>query len=254
MDKIAVKVINPETVDMAENLMVLCARLTQHGEAVSSLEDLEKLMSAPHMDTLVNRLTHLPHPTLQKMGSITVAIVGASRRFLAQITRHQNEVKFMSASLQYSDMSGAASFVVPYELFNNAQAHDDYLRECKRSLRVYEQMVADGVNNDTAGYIMPQGMRNVLIVTATPYQWKHMIGQRTCRRNTSETQYVMLRVWEELVKINPAWFYDAGPFCQRGRCLEGDMTCKKPIGNKGPTAILQEDFPLLYERYDVRPL
>ena len=32
--------------------------------------------------------------------------VGASRRFLAQITRHQNEVKFMSASLQYSNYAG----------------------------------------------------------------------------------------------------------------------------------------------------
>ena len=45
---------------------------------------------------------------------ITVAIVGASRRFLAQITRHQNEVKFMSASLQYSNYTGQADFAVPF--------------------------------------------------------------------------------------------------------------------------------------------
>ncbi len=47
---------------------------------------------------------------------ITVAIVGASRRFLAQITRHQNEVKFMSASLQYSNYTGQADFAVPYSI------------------------------------------------------------------------------------------------------------------------------------------
>ena len=52
----------------------------------------------------------LPHPTIQKFAVITVAIVGASRRFLAQITRHQNEVKFMSASLQYSNYTGPVSY------------------------------------------------------------------------------------------------------------------------------------------------
>lgn len=57
-----------------------------------------------------------PHPTIQKFAVITVAIVGASRRFLAQITRHQNEVKFMSASLQYSNYTGQADFVVPYSI------------------------------------------------------------------------------------------------------------------------------------------
>lgn len=47
---------------------------------------------------------------------VTVAVVGASRRFLTQITRHQNEVKYVSASLQYSNYSGKAMFAVPYEI------------------------------------------------------------------------------------------------------------------------------------------
>lgn len=58
----------------------------------------------------------LPHPAIQKFAVITVAVVGASRRFLSQITRHQNEVKFMSASLQYSNYSGEADFAIPYEI------------------------------------------------------------------------------------------------------------------------------------------
>ena len=47
---------------------------------------------------------------------VTVAVVGASRRFLTQITRHQNEVKYVSASLQYSNYSGKAMFAVLYEI------------------------------------------------------------------------------------------------------------------------------------------
>ena len=55
----------------------------------------------------------LPHPTIQKFAVITVAIVGASRRFLAQITRHQNEVKFMSASPAVQQLYGTGGFRCP---------------------------------------------------------------------------------------------------------------------------------------------
>lgn len=56
---------------------------------------------------------------------ITVAVVGASRRFLAQITRHQNEVKYMSASLQYSNYSGHAAIAIPYGIMKaNKEVQD----------------------------------------------------------------------------------------------------------------------------------
>lgn len=69
-------------------------------------------------ETLTN-LGYLPHPAIQKFTVITLAVVGASRRFLSQITRHQNEVKFMSASLQYSNYSGEADFAIPYEIISS---------------------------------------------------------------------------------------------------------------------------------------
>lgn len=83
--------------------MVFAARLTRRGHRIASMADLEQLYEQPYTDTALKTIATLPHPTMQKFAVITVAIVGASRRFLAQITRHQNEVKFMSASLQYSE-------------------------------------------------------------------------------------------------------------------------------------------------------
>lgn len=88
--------------------MVFAAWLTQRGYRIASMADLERLYEQPYTDTALKTIAALPHPTVQKFAVITVAIVGASRRFLAQITRHQNEVKFMSASLQYSDYTPGA--------------------------------------------------------------------------------------------------------------------------------------------------
>ena len=84
----------------------------------------------------------------------------------------------------------------------------------------YEKLCAEGIGHDAAGYATPQGLRNVLIISATPYQWKHIIGQRVCRRNTDETRIVLLKIWQELYTLSPALFAPGltGSFCQRDKC------------------------------------
>ena len=89
---------NCQAVVEAEKNMVFAARLTQQGHKIASMDDLMDLYEKSFSVQTVAAMGALPHPTIQKFAVITVAIVGASRRFLAQITRHQNEVKFMSAS------------------------------------------------------------------------------------------------------------------------------------------------------------
>ena len=114
MDKIKVAVLNPTAISEAEKMMVCAARLTQRGHTVKDRSDFFALYDKEYTEKTAKVMTQLPHPTIQKFAVINAVIVGASRRFLAQITRHQNEVKFMSASLQYSDYSNEADFVVPY--------------------------------------------------------------------------------------------------------------------------------------------
>lgn len=247
MNKIEVTVLNPEVVKTAEKMTAFAARLTQRGHQIKNMDDLKALYEKEYTDGLLWSLTKLPHPTIQKFGAINVAVVGASRRFLAQITRHQNEVKFMSASLQYSDYSDNGDFCVPYDMLERG-CTTAYLADCKAAMDHYKNAVASGIDHDAAGYLAPQGLRNILIISATPYQWKHMISQRACRRNTKETAYVMLRIWEALYKLSPALFdmSTTGPGCMKGKCLEGKMCCGKAINkNYTPDFIIKEDFPLL---------
>lgn len=251
MNKIEVGIIAHDLI-ATEKLMVTGARLTQHGEKIKNLNDFIELFNKPYSDKLVENLSALPHPTLQKLGTISIVVVGASRRFLAQITRHQNEVKFVSASLQYSDMSNEARFVVPYGILLDADAHDRYLDSCRSSFEEYETLIRDGVDHDEAAYCMPQGMRNTLIISATPYQWKHMIRQRTCHRNTLEMRWVMLLCWHKLYSLWPEVFKDCGPFCTRGPCEEGRMWCGSCIPKSASAEdILREDFPIMFEHFDI---
>lgn len=253
MNNIKVKILNPEAIYNCEQMMVTAARLTQRGHKIHDLDDFMDLYEKPYSCATVKNMASLPHPTIQKFSVINVVIVGASRRFLAQITRHQNEVKFMSASCQYSDYSNEADFVIPYEILDNEAAKNQYIESCKSSLEMYEEAICNEVDHDSAAYMLPQGLRNILIISATPYQWKHMIGQRVCRRNTLETRYVMLLIWKELLYYSPMLFdpKTTGPFCQREKCLEGKMACGNLIDTiMTPHDILINDFSKIYKEDD----
>ena len=101
----------------------------------------------------------------------------------------------MSASLQYSNYMGQADFAVPYEVLAAPDSvREMYLESCHRGMDCYGKLCSAGIGHDAAGYATPQGLRNVLLISATPYQWKHIIGQRICRRNTGETRIVLLKI------------------------------------------------------------
>lgn len=249
MNRIETKILNCSAVSEAEKTMVFAARLTQRGHLIHNMEDLIQLYDRSFTKDTVKNMGQLPHPTIQKFAVITVAIVDASRRFLSQITRHQNEVKFMSASLQYSNYSGQADFVKPYEILAAPSAVQKlYETSFLSDINYYGQLCKTCIGHDSAGYLTPQALRNVMLISATPYQWKHMIGQRSCRRNIDEMRIVILKIWKDLYDLSPTLFLPelTGPFCQRVKCLEGKMSCGHPMDKAlRPTDIILQDYPLL---------
>lgn len=272
MNKIEVAVL--DTHNNPGGMMLFLAKLTQRGHKIhnmATLKDLYNFCIKPgntHPGT-VERIAALPHGTIKRFTPITVAIVGASRRFLAQARTHQVGVNYVSASLQYSDYTGAADFVVPYALMEYDHNHpkanitEGYLKACNDAMIDYK-LIAASTDNDTAGYVAPQGLRNILIMQANHEAWMHFIRLRGCNRNTVETQYVTMRIWEELLNTvdGPEMFSYAGPDCIFGPCREGKMCCGNSLhgvetisdvnGLTVPRNIINMKWPLLNkEEYNV---
>jgi thymidylate synthase (FAD) len=247
MNKIKVAVLH-EAHSNPAGMMMFLAKLTQRGHNISDMKDLLALYSqCVDQPQNVSNLVNLPHGTIKRFTPITIAIVGASRRFLAQARTNQVGITYVSASLQYSDYSGKADFVVPYELLNNQALKDKYMDSCNYAMETYENLIANGASNDTAGYVVPQGLRNILIMQANNESWLNFIRLRACKRNTDETRFVAMKLWELLLETTDGHqlFNYAGPDCLYGKCREGKMTCRNPIYSSDPTAIIKEDWPCL---------
>ena len=256
MNKIQVSVL-AEGHQSPGGMMMFLARLTQRGHNVKSMDDLltmyDKAVGAEDTDKrrkLLQTVSSLPHGTITRFTPTTIAIVGASRRFLAQARTHQVGMTYVSASLQYSDYSGEADYVVPYPIiaheFSKQLTHE-YLESCKASMETYIKLALD-TDNDTAGYAAPQGLRNILIMQGNTESWAHFIRMRACNRNTLETQYVALKIWEELLHTadGEQMFYNIGPDCVTGKCREGKFSCGKPMRGT-PTEMIDILFPKIKE-------
>lgn len=266
MNKIEVAVL--DTHQDPGGIMMALAKLTQRGHNIHNMQDLKDLFesSAHPSNKTVGRVSQLPHGTIKRFCPITIAIVGASRRFLAQARTNQVGFNYVSASLQYSDYSGQADFVVPYELMKKDAEEskylpkhftNSYLDSCRDSMNVYATMVEEGCDNDTAGYAAPQGLRNILIMQANHQAWDYFIRLRGCSRNTVETQYVTMLIWEALLQTpyGEEFFGRSGPDCMNARCREGKMSCGVPLKYSDdpevstPRKIINEKWPLLAKEY-----
>ena len=266
MNKIQVAVL-AEGHQSPGGMMMFLARLTQRGHNIKSMDDLLAMYNKAvetdpavtseediaKREKLLRTVASLPHGTITRFTPITIAIVGASRRFLAQARTHQVGMTYVSASLQYSDYSGQADYVVPYELIGSepgiTEGRRVYLKSCKRCMNNYKWLIDEiGVSNDTAGYAAPQGLRNILIMQGNNESWAHFIRMRACNRNTLETQFVALKIWEELLHTvdGEELFSSIGPDCVTGKCREGKFSCGKPMSGS-PTEIIDTLFPKLKE-------
>lgn len=250
MDKIQVKLL--ECTENPKQIMGFLARMTQRGHEIKDMSDLVNLYNKSCSDKLVKNLADLPHGTIKRFPTYTIAIVGASRRFLAQIRTHQM-ADFVSGSLQYSDWSNVKHpeemFVTPYEMLDNPTLRSYYLDSCVRNFLQY-RTIASTAGNDAAGFVLPNSTRNVLVIHAGVQEWQYIIGLRTCRRNSLETRYVCYRIWEELYKTEYGELLfnsrNTGAGCQTAMCHEGHMSCKDPLPKEAtPTELIKMEFPLL---------
>ena len=187
---------------------------------------------------LLGKLLKMGHTSVLEHASFSVIIDGATRVFLAQITRHRI-ASYTSASQQYQLHDGFNYLEPPWDDF---PLLDEAEREELKAVYADFMDMADGVyvrlekalGRDWARYVLPGACRNVLLITATLREWFTIIfPQRLCRRNTPETILIAGKAlgiaadngMEELCK-------HTGPACiTRGYCDQGSMACGRPYKN-----------------------
>ena len=164
------------------------------------------------------------HESVAEHAGFTFRVEGVSRVLLAQLTRH----RLASFSVQSQRYCGVEpEWVVPQTIVD-AGYKRDYLQMCDLCYELMCDMIRDGVPEEDARYIIPQGVTCKLIVTMNARELLHFFELRCCNRAQWEIRALawdMLRLCREAA---PEIFENAGPACLRGACPEGKASCGRP--------------------------
>ena len=209
-------------------------RLTFKTNNVFTNSDLEK-----HNEkdlSIVENLLAADHSPLEQI-SYSVMIEGASRSFLAQVTRHRL-ASYVSASTHYSNWINA-DFVIPIEIYEKCEELQstaplkDFITAYESAHKSYLELQDKyELDHGVTRQLLPLGFRNNLLITTNIRNWFRILQLRLCGRNQSEIAYISWLISKELTKLCPEIFSMLGPSCKRfSRCSEGKLTCKRPWVN-----------------------
>ena len=229
-----------------ENFLNNIVRITFSKKLNKSANIANEILASKNdnFDLLINTI-EMNHQSILEHVNVTYAIEGASRSFLAQITRHRL-FSFLSASQHYMDYSDMADFVVPIEIQNQGDKYvKEYLEACKKSIIEYKNLIEKGIDHSVARQVLPNGMKNQLIITGNLRQWKNFLNLRLCGRNTSEIEYVAFLIKQDLDNYIPTISKYMVPDCiLLGKCTQGNKSC----GEKYSDEKEKEKFKILCKK------
>lgn len=166
------------------------------------------------------------HESVAEHAVFTFRIEGVSRVLLTQLTRH----RLASFSVQSQRYCGVNpdSIVLPesFEQHGHVGDVDAFLLE---AASLYEKLIADGVSEEDARYIIPQGVTCSLIMTMNVRELLHFFSLRCCNRAQWEIRELADKMREICYEVSPILFKRSGAACQRGeKCPEGRRSCGNP--------------------------
>lgn len=178
---------------------------------------------------LIQKVIKSGHLSVLEHVNYTFALIGVSRVFLSQITRHRL-ASYSVRSMRYVNLTDTNVNDMPYSEIS--EIRESY----KRSLEDYTTLIKKGIMKEDARYVLPNASPSPMMVTMNARELLHYFSLRCCKRAQLEHRRVATDMMM-LVKRTCHLFDNAGPSCvQLGYCPEGDKSC-----GKSPTLDMLKD-------------
>lgn len=195
----------------------------------------------PELSTAVNRIRALEHALASGHESVaehavfTFQVEGISRACSHQLVRHRL-ASYSQQSQRYVNMGGF-EYVTPPSIGDRKigstldpitlQKYEFTLKEEYDAIigdlqSAYRRLVEKhGVPEEDARYILPNACTTNITITMNARELRHFFSERCCTRAQWEIREMAEKMLDEVKKVAPVLFEDAGPKCQRlGYCPE----------------------------------
>tara|TARA_B100001964_G_C14237440_1_gene603194 strand:+ start:1216 stop:1884 length:669 start_codon:yes stop_codon:yes gene_type:complete len=178
---------------------------------------------------MIARLLTMKHTSVFEHVVFGFFIDGASRAFLAQVTRHRM-CSYTSGSQHYQDHQNF-SYLYPNGLSENGKKRFDEL--VRKINEEYTVMKNAGLDISEARMLLPNACCNKLLVTINARSLVNLFELRLCNRNVMEMRIVVHKIYNLVMAVFPELFGFVGPSCfMDKKCNQGSMKCEKGYWEK----------------------
>lgn len=172
------------------------------------------------------------HLSVTEHAYFTFSIEGISRACSHELVRHrlasytqqsQRYVKFKVDELKY----------VKPKTISESEFSDEYDQLMLKIAEFYQRML-ERIPAEDARYILPNAACTNIVVTMNARELNHFFNLRLCNRAQWEIRELASKMLDEVRKVAPVLFENAGPNCDRlGYCPEGELSCgRRPVKAK----------------------
>lgn len=164
------------------------------------------------------------HTSIFEHINYTFLIEGATRNFLAQITRHRI-ASYTSGSQHYQNYKDYGFKISSKNI--NIKNMEILKMTTDVAMNSYNQLITNGVPHYEARQVLPGGMENNLIITINARSLINFLNLRLCTRNTEEIFLIAKEIKALLETHFPELFKYVGADCLMASCKQGKFSCMK---------------------------
>ena len=170
---------------------------------------------------LVKHLYRNGHHSVMEHIYFTFKIEGISRACSHQLVRHRM-CSFTQRSQRYCSEEGFNAILPPS--VSNAGARDSYVELMEYIEDKYEELVAQGIRNEDARYVLPNACATSLYLSCNLRELIHIANERLCSRAQGEIRKLVQKMVD---LIDPDLKFMLVPKCKSGRII-----CHSPCGKE----------------------
>ena len=213
----------------------------------SDIDTIRDGLTPEKTAAFVEMLSEIGHESPIEHVSFTFGVEGISRACSHQLVRHR--IASYSQKSQRYVSEDNFEYVIPPEVEGIPEAKEEFIRQMQEIeigyKRLAELLTNKHVENfksqgldekqalqkakkkafEDARFLLPNACETKIIVTMNARSLNNFFRHRCCNRAQWEIKQVADKMLEEVLKVAPNLFKNAGPSCVFGPCPEGKMTC-----------------------------
>jgi thymidylate synthase (FAD) len=201
----------------------VCAAAAASCYSASPTSTLHEKMSDKKVAKLLKRTVGSGHHSVVEHAVFTFSLEGVSRALTHQLVRHR--IASYSQQSQRYVRFDKSEYVTPPEVEKRPDAHAMFDKAMEGAWQSYREMVNAGVPEEDARFVLPNAATTNITITMNARELLHLFRLRCCLRAQWEIRRATLKMLDEVKKVAPIIFENAGRPCLTGPCPDDWKEC-----------------------------